>query len=734
MNVDLSLGSFVGLNLAVDSNVSDYLTLTDTSNQRSNYIIGSHVGGTADGLNIWDDSGQTMLVSFSKQSIRFYQNVVGPVFDVGGALADTYNVATFGVGTDPVETRIQSAINQASIDGVSRVYVPANMYPYSTSSVSFIGPVQMVREGGDWSVYDALAYGINGDGVTDHTAHLQSLESVRPVNAVVRLSKGTYLLSESHTTMLFRILTAGTYDFRGATIRYGGTANLTNGSDGGGVGLINVLADNVRLDGGILDGNNKAKYLLTRKGDTVGCGFFGSIRSTITTNGQWPGIHLRASADIAGAGSYAGHNPGRTLYGFLNRPDCPMVDTNDSVTTYNNVTAVILGGDRVTGENTGVAIVMGDAYGVNFARMDKVGIMTSAKPLEGNDHWLDARVHDLDCNTFELHGDSSQAIQFGYPAGAVWGQFIKSGANTGWFDYNVFSGKTVFPNVNISGGSAYQDGRIEVFGKILPFDGSTTTAPYSWRSEASLGFYRSGNSVMGLSYGQLALPIGSANTPAIGFTSETSLGLYRSAVSTLAVSYGTFQFASQDRPESINIRHVSSGNWRIGKVGTNTGNLTISTDSGAMQVGAGVGANLNLQTNGGVDRLIIRSGGTAEFVNALYAPSGTAILPSIAFSSELSLGWDRSAASVMALSYGGLGIAAGTNASCGTAVLGSNGSVNVATTYVKTGDLIFLTDQTPGGTLGDLEILGIRNASGFTIASTGLTDTSTVAWLIIRPG
>ncbi len=79
-------------------------------------------------------------------------------------------------------------------------------------------------------------------------------------------------------------------------------------------------------------------------------------------------------------------------------------------------------------------------------------------------------------------------------------------------------------------------------------------------------------------------------------------------------------------------------------------------------------------------------------------------------------------------------VKSGANNSCGTAVLGSNGSVNVANTYVKTGDLIFLTDQTPGGTLGDLELGGIRNSSGFTIQSTSITDTSTVGWLIIRPG
>lgn len=171
---DASITTRTLLSLGTNSNVADYIRFSDTSASRSAYIIGSHVGGTADGLNIWDDSSGTMIASFSKQSIRFYQNVVGPVFDVGGALADTYNAATFGTGADSTESRIQAAIDQASIDGISRVYVPANMYPYSASSVSFIHTVQMIREGGDAGHYDIVAYGANGDGSGNQYAAIQN--------------------------------------------------------------------------------------------------------------------------------------------------------------------------------------------------------------------------------------------------------------------------------------------------------------------------------------------------------------------------------------------------------------------------------------------------------------------------------------------------------------------------------------------------------------------------------
>jgi len=192
-----------GITVAVNSAASDYLYLVDSSGARSSYVIGSRAGDTSDGLNIWDASGATMIASFSKQSVRFYQNVVGPVFDVGGALANTLNAATFGTGADSDESRIQAAISQATASGISRVYVPANMYPYSAGSVVFSPNVQMVREGGDWSVYDVRAYGAAGNGVQDDTAALQSAISNAPGGALVYLSTGTYRLTSSITPKQF---------------------------------------------------------------------------------------------------------------------------------------------------------------------------------------------------------------------------------------------------------------------------------------------------------------------------------------------------------------------------------------------------------------------------------------------------------------------------------------------------------------------------------------------------
>jgi hypothetical protein len=189
----LSASTWASIGLQANSNNSDYIRFVDSANQRSTYRIGSAAGGTADGLNIFDESGNTLIASFSKQSIRFYQNVVGPVFDVGGALANTLNAATFGTAADSNESRIQAAINAASNSGLSRVYVPASMYPYSASSVSFIYPVQMVREGGNWAVYDVKAYGASGNSAAnDQPAIMSGWSTILDQGGTLYMPAGTY--------------------------------------------------------------------------------------------------------------------------------------------------------------------------------------------------------------------------------------------------------------------------------------------------------------------------------------------------------------------------------------------------------------------------------------------------------------------------------------------------------------------------------------------------------------
>jgi hypothetical protein len=90
-------------------------------------------------------------------------------------------------------------------------------------------------------------------------------------------------------------------------------------------------------------------------------------------------------------------------------------------------------------------------------------------------------------------------------------------------------------------GELTSPGHWRILGSSFVTLGSATTPSYGWSSESSLGFYRSGVSTIGLTFGALAFPSASLATPSIGFSSETSLGFYRSATSTVALSYGTFR-------------------------------------------------------------------------------------------------------------------------------------------------------------------------------------------------
>lgn len=79
----------------------------------------------------------------------------------------------------------------------------------------------------------------------------------------------------------------------------------------------------------------------------------------------------------------------------------------------------------------------------------------------------------------------------------------------------------------------------------------------------------------------------------------------------------------------------------------------------------------------------------------------------------------------------GLQIKTGANAKIGTAVL-VGGTVTVANTSVTANSRIFLTSNTDGGTPGWLRVSAKVNATSFTITSSSVLDTSTVAWMIVE--
>lgn len=75
--------------------------------------------------------------------------------------------------------------------------------------------------------------------------------------------------------------------------------------------------------------------------------------------------------------------------------------------------------------------------------------------------------------------------------------------------------------------------------------------------------------------------------------------------------------------------------------------------------------------------------------------------------------------------------AGGTIIAFGSAVLVA-GTKTVSTTSVATGDKVFLTRLVTGGTVGNLSVGTITDATSFVINSDSNTETSTIAWMIVR--
>lgn len=811
-----------------NSNVSDYLSFVDSANARSNYLLGSHIGGTADGLNLYDNSGATMIVSFSKQSVRFFQTVVGPVFDVGGALTDTYNAATYGNASQSVESRIQAAISAASTAGIAHVYVPASMYPYSAASVSFDTRVQMVREGGDWSVFDVIAYGANGNGSTaSAAANNNALQSaISGANADphntglaggrVFVPPGRYVISKTINVPV--VVNQGQVILSGAGMRvsylYPQTSCLTAILFGAATPDVSQTATNETFYCGMEDlsvsGSLITDAVCAVQMTEMQKGWMrNNIIESFNTKGAI-GLYLRGSTtNSGGVGAVAA--PHNWRCGFQNvivaTTYRPLIIENGDENDFFNCNFQTPPG--LTSATTAVHIVQGrnnrffglelggDSSSITTGRPNYTGMLLTAPTngdnlgtqmyggvLEGFDSGISIGAgvnnssflfYNTSINSVDINDAGNRTLLYEtggllvplwqHPDGTAAGPAFafRSEGSLGWYRSGTsvmnlgptgrlqvgssaaFSLKTQ-PEYGFGGESQlgmlrsaasaigfYASGtRLGQFlaagglGALWVEVGSSTSPGIGWALEPTLGFYRSGASAVGIANGYVALTDGSTTTNAIAFASDISLGFFKSAQSTIGLSPegrlvvgSAAAFSLKTQPE-----YGFGGEPQLGML-----------RSSASAIGFYAG-NVRLGQ-------FLAAGG----LGALWVEVGSATSPGVAYALEPKLGWYRSGASTMALSYGtvdftgsgavtsiaSLTIKSGTNNSCGTAVLGSNGSVNVANTYVKTGDLIFLTDMSPGGTIGSLEILGIRNASGFTIASTNVADTSTVGWLIVHP-
>lgn len=127
--------------------------------------------------------------------------VPSPLFSV--QFAKTYNAAWFKRTGDSNAQAVQRAIDAGVADNIvtagtcERIFVPSNLLPYNASLVTFDNSIKMVREGGDWSVFDVRAYGADSTG--DAGIAWNAARAGVGGGAVIYVGPGVYTLTTPFT-------------------------------------------------------------------------------------------------------------------------------------------------------------------------------------------------------------------------------------------------------------------------------------------------------------------------------------------------------------------------------------------------------------------------------------------------------------------------------------------------------------------------------------------------------
>lgn len=126
------------------------------------------------------------------------------------------NAASFFIAPITKEAAISAAIAYALANGKGAVWIPQSMLPYDASLVTFNANVRMIREGGDPTVFEAVAYGAPVDSITDALPAIQAAINAAQGNGVVVLPTVTCILNNATIPALLLPKNATNLVIRGA--------------------------------------------------------------------------------------------------------------------------------------------------------------------------------------------------------------------------------------------------------------------------------------------------------------------------------------------------------------------------------------------------------------------------------------------------------------------------------------------------------------------------------------
>jgi hypothetical protein len=285
------------------------------------------------------------------------------------------------------------------------------------SGATFSTAVRMLLEGYNTFSYAVDAYGAAGDGTTDDTAAIKAAIAGAAGKAPVFGTPGkVYSVGNAYAgvntpgdaaTLLIVTGDNTILDFWGATLKYGGSVNDTNGSDSQGLSVVAFLGNNC-LFRGTIDCNSKFRWGLgiqdTKKGLHFDCAILNCREP-----GWFTGFLPVQSIDVTGVGVTT---RSVNYSGSIRRPSAPYMDNTSTITGHGDVTVELIGGSNVSGNSVGIALVPGqNGSGASNAllvlRSDCTGIPQFLFTGDHNLHFEDLGCHDLGADVAEIYGTSS---------------------------------------------------------------------------------------------------------------------------------------------------------------------------------------------------------------------------------------------------------------------------------------------------------------------------------------
>jgi hypothetical protein len=407
-------------------------------------------------------------------------------------------------------------------------------YVNSKLSEVQVAITQLNTDGGSLSssakhYIDVHDYGATGDGSTsDRTAFIQA-EAARTGSQELRGRSGmTYLLDGTGAGSAWTVWHSGRVDVQGATL-LGPASGRTIGTDGGSIGIVNVLANDVTLEAN-LHGQNAVRFPIALKSQTAGFFFRGSIRSIDTAAGSlWLGIHHAASVDVTGV-AIAGR--ARNVAGLIQRPDCAIVDGNNAISAYTDVTALLLGNSTVQQNTTGMALAMSSGgYSVGVVNPSLLGIPASQSAWTSNVRYGDVNAHDGGFNVLEVYGTgANNSSSFSVPSGRTLGMVLKYGARLGASWGNTGTDDSGY-GVVLEGGSAQSTGYLQVAGNAFVSSGTLSLV-----SAGKLSMTSKSASIDSTNLGvnEIGIFVGGASGVSLAYRSGSTIYYFVSSTSTKA--------------------------------------------------------------------------------------------------------------------------------------------------------------------------------------------------------